>query len=321
MTENESLNNYLAGKRSDAQSKAQAYLAKKDRKTYYVFSGSHNYDGDDSPCAYYYEYTPEQIAHIAQLSVDVYNKEFASENPVTTFEAMLNDIAFAELPAYDSELDEVIARCEDDNMYLEKIALPPRHRYAMSYFCWHQRSKKMSPQCPFLAELTDDEYLYLLTEQLADRELFTFNCLQEMNPELAVKISDEADGNIGGGIMHNGMPFMVLLDEVLADVEAIDGPVPDFVELYDGDTDNHLHHVIVNTNNRQMTLMDEEVRNDIPEVNGWLGEIDADVVMQRLQASDYPDMLQKLADRFKGPSSFADMKAWLDAEKIIYKEK
>ena len=66
-------------------------------------------------------------------------------------------------------------------------------------------------------ELTDEEYLYLLTEQLFD-SCFSFNRLLLYKPELAREICNATDGT---ATMYALNPYLIIMDEVVEDAKKI----------------------------------------------------------------------------------------------------
>ena len=192
---------------------------------------------------------------------------------------------------------------------------------------------EISNRRKFEVELTDEEYIYLLTEQLSDRRRFTFNHLTFENRQLAIKIGNvvvrkEASTN---HVPHynkwgysyneyNSNPVLIIFDEVLDDVEAIEGPLSYSKQLYFSgysvDYDNW-YCAYVATEGRQMYLLEGKQ----PHTTSLIyAEIDADAVMKRLKAVDYPDMLNKLKDRYHTSTALEDIKSWFDAEGITYKK-
>jgi hypothetical protein len=51
-----------------------------------------------------------------------------------------------------------------------------------------------------------------------------------------------------------------------------------------------------------------------------IGQIDADAVVNALEAKNYRDMMKKLKEKYSTRSAFADIKAWLTATSITFKE-
>ena len=117
---------------------------------------------------------------------------------------------------------------KEGDIFLDDIDPTPRVPYSMSVVYWNPRNRKMSKRIHFEVELEDEEYLYLLTEQLVAVTSvgapFTFNTLVYDRPELARKISKAAETALTDGTFRINMPYLVIFDEVLSDVEAIAGP-------------------------------------------------------------------------------------------------
>ena len=305
--------------RRKSQPIAKDILSKKDRKTYFLFSGTSTDEFDDGEYSYYYDYTEEQMTRIKELFVEAYNDGLDEEDRISSFEEIKNEIGLHELEGYNTELDSVINRCFDNNLFLDDIDFTPRHLYNMSYYLWNRFTEEISQRVKFQVELTDEEYEYLLTCQLGDYQFFTFNRLLFERPEIAEKISDAADSEIGFGISNNGYPFMVLLDEVVADVEAFRGPESQNIQIFEEHNDNHRYHVGANTVGRVLTIFQEEWKDtEYISPHLRLEEIPADEVMARLGANNYYYMLEQLKDRFGTATAFDDIKSWLDKEKITY---
>ena len=305
-----------------ASDKAREYFYnKKERKTYYLFSGCSSIEGDDTELGYYFDYSPEQFDHLVQLMIDTYNKDVEPEEQVTTLKEISDDINLWELEGCDAELDKMYARCSEGDMLLTEIDPQPRHLYAMSMLVWQPSLKEMSRRLHFKVELTDEDYITLLTEQIASQRLFTFNRMIELHPEIAAKINESADSVIGDGTSNNGMPFLIILDELQADAEAVNGPLEEYAELYFESDENSWYHVVVGNKGRKMHLFEEETPAGSSDIaSHWLKEIDADAVMKRLEVADYLDMFKKFREQYNTKTAFQDIKAWLDAENFMYEE-
>ena len=96
--------------------------------------------------------------------------------------------------------------------------------YIMSCYFWDSTTGRMSKRHRFSVELTDDEYIYLLTEQLLDRSPNTYNRLVFDRPDLAEKVCGIAELSFFDGNEIGDNPYLIIFDELLEDAEAIDGP-------------------------------------------------------------------------------------------------
>ena len=69
----------------------------------------------------------------------------------------------------------------------------PHYQYGMSCYFWDSATGRMSKRYRFSVELTDEEYIYLLTEQLLDRSTNTYNRLVFDRPDLAKRICNSSN--------------------------------------------------------------------------------------------------------------------------------
>ena len=304
----------------EGETKAREVMKNKERKTYFIFSGSSNFEFDDTEREYYLEYTEDEISRIKNLFIEAYNDGLDPEECLSTIKEVEDSIGLDELKGYHEDLDKLIDRCWDLGFYLHHIDFHPRHLYTMSVLFWSPYKEEMSDRIAFRVELSDEEYEYLLARQFSD-ELFTFNRLIGEKPELAYKISDAADGCIGGGITNNGHPMLILFDEVLSDVESVDGPYCRNIQLFEDYSNDHQIHVVASTAGRKLTILREDWKDCKPAApDQKLDEISADEVMKRLGAKNYYYMLQKLCERFNASTALDDIKAWLIQENLSFKE-
>lgn len=316
---NEDYEQYNAKKLAEAEAKAKEYFAnQKKRQTYFVFSGASAIEDDDLDKSFYFAYTQEEVDHFIQAFIDIHNQNVESETEkVDTLAGVSEDTHLWEYENCSPELDELLQRCLINNLLLVDIDPTPRYLYSMSCFYWDDREQEISKRIHFKVKLEDEEYLYLLTEQLAARNncfpQFTFNNLVFSRPELARKISTAADSTIGFGIVYNEKPFLVIFDEVIADAEAVLGPVPVSNEIYFENEEKHVFIVTANTSGRKLVITEADWFN---ERN--LKDIDADKVMTALEAKSYSKMLDKMKDKFHARTAFDDIKAWLDQSGIKY---
>ncbi len=310
---------YMAKKRSEMTEKAKDYLYnKKDRKKWFLFSGQslcESWEGDRS---FYYCYTQEEIDHFVKLFIEIHDAE-CDDGIAKDLNDVVNYIPLHEYEGSKPEIDKLLERCRDDEMDLWDIDTTPRYLYSMSFFYWDPEAKEMSNRIKISVELSDEEYLYLLIEQLLDRNNFNYNRLLVNNPELAIKIGNR----IENGYEYYGKTFLVIFDEVLDDVEAIYGPKDVGGILFQETKNDSWYTVYFDTHRRKIELTEEwELKNngDLDIHKRYLRNINADEVMKRLEAVDYPDMLNKLKERYNTSTALADIKSWLDAESIAYKE-
>ena len=193
--------------------------------------------------------------------------------------------------------------------------------YNMSCYFWDSTTRRMSKRHRFSVELTDEEYIYLLTEQLLDRSPNTYNRLVFNRPDLAEKIWSIVDLLFFEGYEIGGNPFLIIFDELLEDAEAIDGPASVSDLIYIGWKSNPPIAISCHTNGRLLFICEEEYfgAESISELRK-LEDIDADKVQKLLGARNYTQMLHSMRSLCSTSSPFDAIKAWLDKEQLSYKE-
>ena len=211
-------------RKAEAEAKARKYLyTQKKRKPYFIFTGIDDTD-DPREMIYSTNSLHVDLPHIIQLFIDTYNKQNPSDSPVTTIDEVSKKCHLYELQGLNPELDKFLDIFDDIGMLLYEIDPTERYHYAMSFYYWDSIKQRMSKRAPFSAELSDEEYIYLLTEQLLCQSPDSFNRLVFDRPDIARKISDEAHVEYYDHIHIGNNPYLIIFDEVLEDVEAIDGP-------------------------------------------------------------------------------------------------
>ena len=309
---------YMTKIRSEMAKKAKEFLYnKKERKTFYLFSGV-GYDGfdNDYEAAYYFSYTQAEIDHYIQLFIDLYNKDAEGEDDqAKTLDEVVDGINLSEFEGENPEIDKLLERCRDESFDLCYIDSNPRYLYTMSYFYWDSRNNSISKRYKFKVDLTDEEYLYLLIEQLIHRRSFNYNILIKDNPQLALKIGNNIDWTDGYSNIYEPESFLVVFDEILADAEIIEGPLDQRIELFFDNSNQKWYRAIARIEGRQL-ILEEEKESYNRQV--YLDEIDADKVMNCLSAGDYSNMLIKLRERYHDSDALSSIKSWLDFHEISY---
>jgi hypothetical protein len=98
----------------------------------------------------------------------------------------------------------------------------PLHAYLFSGYRYDVNTQTMDTHRYYRrVVLTDEEYLYLLTEHVNDR-YFTFNRLLLLNAPLAQKIC-AATADVDSTMVASTNPYLILMDEVASDMETIVG--------------------------------------------------------------------------------------------------
>lgn len=218
--------------RAKAEVEARDYLFnKKKRDPMILFKGETWDEGE--PITYMRSYPQEEIAHIAQLLVNAYNEIYSSETSVNTIDQLTMRIPLYVLKDYkNKELKKFFKDFNEVEMKLNSFNLHPHYDYEMYCYFWDISKRKITKKYSFSVDLSDEEYIYLLTEQLVRKTEYSFNDLVFERPSLARKIAHMAQTTYYDGFKTNGCPYLIILDEVIKDAEAIDGPVVASEEIY-----------------------------------------------------------------------------------------
>lgn len=179
------------------QELAKAYLAKKERKNYYVTKGICEPYPDY--CDYLAELTDDEAKQIRALK-EQYGKEFINHlNEVIDDEDVIHDMFYGE--PVDIDLDDL------------------RHQY--TFTIREVNGDEVTMTRKILVELTDNEYIKLLAWHLYDSHL-VMNTLFYRDEQLCKRIMRESMRYVCDDdapmITH---PFVFTMDEALDDTEKI----------------------------------------------------------------------------------------------------
>lgn len=176
---------------------AQAYLAKKERKNYYVTKGICEPYPDY--CDYLAALTDEEVRQIRALK-EQYGEDFISHlNEVFDDEDVISDLFYGE--PVDIDLDDL------------------RHQYAFTISEVNGDEVVLSREVLF--ELTDSDYAKLLAWHLYDSHL-VMNTLFYRDEDLCRKIMlDSMRYHCDEGVPLLSNPFVFTMDEALYDAEQI----------------------------------------------------------------------------------------------------
>lgn len=304
---------------------AREYLMKKERAKYYLLSGFSAYEDDDSDVDIMHALTDEEVVSLKKLFSKAYAECQETPGKEYSIEEIVSDFGLHELEGIDDELDAfLIGDCFDRmNMHLQSMDLDHVHYlYRMSCRGYDERRGEMMDPVSFRVELTDDEYVFLVGQQLMNRYGFNFNRLLLVRPALAQKICERAESAYFGWISPNNMPFLIQMDDVRADAEAIAGPEPITCQLYEYADESISSHVVVNTEGRSMTVFEEIWKDFAPaEPMKKLEDISADEVMKLLNVKNYFEGVDLMKERFGSATGYQDFKNFLDEMHVSYQEK
>ena len=226
--EDQNLKEYLIKRREEAAQKARQYLAENPKKVYYCMTGyPTDVPWDEVPeqdfCSLI-SYTNEEVERLKQLIVEVWNMDAEPENQINSYDELDPDCNLDDLRGCNSELDQLLwERAEKQDFALSMIDLnTPLHAYLFSGYRYDVNTQTMDTHRYYRrVVLTDEEYLYLLTEHVNNR-YFTFNRLLLVNAPLAQKIC-AATEDVDSTMVASTDPHLILMDEVASDMEAIIG--------------------------------------------------------------------------------------------------
>ena len=219
----------LAQRKEKAEAQAKKYFYEvKQRKAYYRAEGV-SYDESECDKEVFLHFTDEEIARIKELIINDVNEAQITPHPVSTVEEALEALYYGDLFNINEELRKlVLERCEELNFYPIKIDYDQRYYfYKFSCLAYDYEGKKVFGPITVDIILSDEEYLTLLTLQLLNREDFNFNHLFNKNMNLAAKLNEEVQCRVPGWCCPSSASFVILFDEVRADAEIIDGPLPE----------------------------------------------------------------------------------------------
>ena len=317
--DNFGVKNFLLKRKQEAEDKARKFLAENPKPNYYIAIGLPT----DIPWGEDQEdmfscllcYTDDEVQRLKQLIVEAWNHDTDPEYQVTSYEEIDPAEDLRMLRGINNELDDLLwGRAEDVDFDPGSINLEqPMHAYRFSTYSYDKRTKQMATRrCSRLVVLTDEEYLYLLTEQVFDRD-FTFNRLLLYKPELAQKICDATADN--DPIVSMQVPYIILMDEVESDMEKILGHEPLHEMLCSCNEDGYNYVVNIYAENDEISLNWQRVKDDDFALNtlteGNTKGIDAKAVMQSLGAKDYYEMMERLCERFSSKTAYEELLTYL----------
>lgn len=312
---------YIRNRQKECEEQARQYLAEHPKTTYYVMTGHPSYIDDDSDmeCIHLMAYTDDEVQRIKQLFVDVYN--IGIEDPsmiLHSFEELADDFCTSYETEYGSdELDALVwKRAYEEGFEAKSIdLLHPVHSYRFREWEYNPRKDEMGRRLVHSVILTDEEYLYLLTQQLMDRH-FSFNRLLLYNPRLAQKICDATDGD---EMFPSFSPYLILMDEVVNDVEQILGHEPVDDELCSYSEDGHCYHAHMIVEHDKMEVYWQDLPDDDFDhmTEGHTKDIDAKAVRELFGAADYEEMLERIKERFNAHTAYDDLLAYLHENNIL----
>ena len=195
-----SLSDYQKERFATCEAKASEYFKKKNRLKFYHVTGYDSHSEGDIPVDYWLSMTDEDVKQLQDYLVSEYD-EFDKEYTCKTWEDFLNsepDVAydfFNDLYSKRGLWDDlVVSRVERNEMIPTNIDFNNYITcYRVKYFCYDDKEDKMKGPYALNIELTDEEYILLLTLQLFEQRGLTFNRLNTIAPDIFKKINAQAE--------------------------------------------------------------------------------------------------------------------------------
>ena len=314
---------YIRERKKECEEQARKYLAEHPKTTYYIASGyptmmAHDDDVPDSDYRSLIAYTEEEIKRIKELIVEVWNNEDPN-SPIQSVDD-IDDFNLSEWEGLNDELDELLfERAAWNDFVMTDLDMDhPVHAYRFRTWKYSKRTDEMEKyKGGQRVILTDEEYLYLLTEQLFDR-YFSFNRLLLYNAPLAQKICHATDGDF---MIEAMAPYLIIMTEVVEDMEAINGHDPVDDELCSHYDDNHSYHAHMIIERDKMEIYWEDLPADDfmleRMTSGRVCDIDAKAVLKLFEAKDYVDLLARIKERFHEETAYDDLVTYLRENKLV----
>ena len=312
----------IKGREAAMKARAQEFLNQKTREKHYNITGVFNEDYGDGDTWAIFSYSDEEVVRLKQLFSEALVRYLNLPSKEYSLEEIKEEAKLWELKGQIEELDEMFFTPCEENYFMDPEDIDfehPVYFYQMSCYMFNTEEQKVQGPAPFRIQLSDEEYVYLLTQQLICRDNFTLNRLFDMNLELARKINRKAEDAYHGFMSFCHMPFLVTMDEVIEDVCQLDGPAPFHKRLHEEDDIDFSTYTTIFLGSRKVRVVEECMRNlDYSIVFRILKEISADELMERMGASDYEDMMKMVQGKYSGKTAFDSFRGFLDSEKIAY---
>lgn len=198
----DSLSDYQKEHFDKCKAKAEAFSAKKERLKFYHIKGYDRHSEGEIPADCWLSLTNKEVEQLQGYLLEEYRK-FAPEDLCNNWEEFTNtdkdllydffEVMYEKAGLWD---ELVLKNIERNEMIPININFDDYITcYRAKYFCYDEKEDKMKGPYALNIELTDEEYILLLTLQLFEQRGLTFNRLFTIAPALFKKINDEAEVN------------------------------------------------------------------------------------------------------------------------------
>ena len=198
----DSLSDYQKKRFDNYKAKAEEFFAKKKLLRFYHVEGYDSHSEGEIRADCWLSMTDEDVKLLQKYILEEYNK-FDPEYPCDSWDDfMQTDSDFIQPFFEDLNTkrglwdDMVVSRVESNEMIPIGIDFNDFTTcYRAKFFCYDGEEDKMDGPYVLNLELTDEEYILLLTLQLFEQRGFTFNRLNAISPDLFKKLNSEAEAN------------------------------------------------------------------------------------------------------------------------------
>lgn len=205
---------------------ARKFLANKQRQKYYIISGFDTTFAGETDCwtSCFVSFTDEEVEFVSRSLIDIYNKGVEDSEKIpygTNILELCKDMPISEITGENSELDNLFEHkiCGLD-ITLEEVNFDSHFNlYSFSLIPYDSNTKKTLEPIHFRVELSDEQYIYMLTQKLLLKEQFNYNRLVLTNPTLAQKITHSGSDILFDRVNIN--PYIVEFTEIDNDIQEI----------------------------------------------------------------------------------------------------
>lgn len=179
---------------SECEKTVSDYLEKKNRTKHYTISGISSLEDDDTEFHISLEFSDEEVERIRTLIVDIYNNDVDESEKIpysTNIIELCKDMPLNEIEGVNEELDTLLfGKLLGYDIIPYDIDFNHHYLYNFDVSFYDQKDGTVLSKESFKIHLTDEEYIYMLTQRLLIGEQFNYNRLILSRPSLAQRISE-----------------------------------------------------------------------------------------------------------------------------------
>lgn len=226
------LSDYQKERFNQCEAKARAYFAQKEHIKYYHVKGYDSHSEGEINADCYISISDENVIKLQKHLIEEYQK-FEPEDPCHNWDDFMNTDPSLAVPFFEAMYEKVGLWNKLVVSQIERNCIVPTSIhfdefvicYHFSYFYYNTKKGEMAGPYLFISELTDEEYILLLTLQLFEDRGLTFNRLSIIVPDIFKKLNNEAEYSF----MNPRIPgqwryesFTIVLNEILEDAKSLE---------------------------------------------------------------------------------------------------